>query len=700
LESSSNSLISLPTSTGKTLVGELLIAAALGTKPGLAVYVAPYVAIGMQASRALKQHLPKPYRVHTLVAGLTSDLQIRPSHFPEVVVTTPERFDAMLRRLETLENLRVVIVDEAHVVSDGARGVRLEALLARLRLKQQNGYDFKIVALSAVMTQSDRFREWLGVPDDQFITCLWRPTARRVAIWRTNNKLTWLYAGDELRPASAKATTIFGTKSLVWPERMYPADGFAQTKAQAPALFANAAFLCRQMYEEVHEPILCVCASRASSRGVAYRLAEDFEPNEVLDEALQKSVDYIESFAPHLTGLKACIQRGVAFHNAALPVELRQLIEAAVERRVMKVVCATTTLAEGVDLPFRVTVLAEWLQWKMDTRDQQKPFGALKFRNIAGRSGRAGVFTEGDTIVFENVLGPSRYADNQNRTASILSMMENPSEVGSALEEDVFPAELEARRRVLSSSFLAAIRENPKDEALEKSFAKKLLGRRLPNGDSIDNVTAKIRADVLSGGPLAFAEAASPLRLTPLGEAANQTVFSPESCRLIVQAIGKLGARSTFSEIASFLLLELGGVPEQHNHDWSKISTNQGSRFVVKAQDLPAVLQAWRSLTTLPQIFSQLPSVRKSKAKDSVADWLEGKELSENWSNSFDKFSDFVDSVLEEFLPWLIDACAILHPHLPNQSQLPSIWAQVTDIITKTIEARHASSSEDDSRLS
>ena len=622
------------------------------------------------------------------MAGLTSELQIQPTRFPEIVVTTPERLDAMLRRLGSPEDLRIIVVDEAHVVSDGPRGVRLEALLARLRLQQQNGYTFKIVALSAVMAESRRFRDWLGVSDDQFITCLWRPTARRVAIWRTDNKLTWLYAGDELRPPSAKATTIFGTRSLVWPERMYPADGFAQTKAQAPALFANAAFLCRQMYEETREPVLCVCASRASSRGVAYRLAADLEPIDVLDDALLKPVEYIATFAPHLTGLKACIERGVAFHNAALPVQLRLLIEAAVEKRVLKVVCATTTLAEGVDLPFRVTVLAEWLQWKLDTRDQQKPFGALKFRNIAGRSGRAGVFTEGDTIVLENVLGPSKYADHQNRTASILSMMERPSEVGSALEEDVFPGELEARRRVLSSSFLAAIRENPRDNALEKSFANKLLARKLPNGESIQTVTTKIRTDVLSGGQLAFATAASPLRLTPLGEAANQTVFSPESCRLIVQTIGELGERSEFGEIASFLLAHLGGIPEQPNQDWSKIALSQGSKFVVKAQDLRLVISAWRALTPLPLIFSQLPSVKKSKSRDSVTAWLAGEQRSETWASSFDKVSDFVDSVLEEFLPWLIDACAILTASLPTAEQRS--WADLAIVLTETIEARHA----------
>ena len=518
-----------------------------------------------------------------------------------MVVTTPEQFDSMLRRFNALRDLRIVVVDEAHVVSDGVRGVRLEALLSRLRLQQEGGRAFKILCLSAVMSESERFRDWLNVPDELFITCLWRPTARRVAIWRNNNKLTWLYAGDELRPKGATATTIFGTKSLVWPERMYAASHIAQTKSQSFALYANAAYLCRQMHEEYQEPVLCVCASRASSRGVAFRLAKDLDRIEVLHDELANTIAFIDNYAAHLAGLRECLLRGVSFHNAALPLRLRQLIEKAIEKRVLKVVCATTTLAEGVDLPFRVTVLAEWLQWRMDTRDQQRPFDALKFRNIAGRSGRAGVFAEGDTIVFENVLGPSKFVDAQNRAASILSMMERPDEVRSALEEEVVPAESEARRRVISGNFLAAISENPSDGSLEQSFAKRLLVRKLANGNSADQMLAKIRTDVLDGGEMTFATAASPLRLTPLGEAANRSLFSPESCRTIIAALDTLPVSNEFEDVAAYLLTHLGGLPEQPNSDWSKIALKAGSRIcsqVARRGGCSCGLADWGRVTT------------------------------------------------------------------------------------------------------
>ena len=617
--------------------------------------------------------------------------------------------------------------------------MKVEALLSRLRLQQHNGRAFRIVALSAVMAHSQRFREWLGVSDEMFHTCLWRPTARRVALWRSNNKLTWLYAGDELRPPGAKPTNIFGTRSLVWPNSMYPAHDFGRMKAQSSALFGNAAYLCRQMYEEFQEPILCVCASRSSSRGVAAKLAEDFEPYEVLDEVITELVQFIETQAQHLLGLKQCLLSGVAYHNAALPLPLRQLIEQAVERRVLRVVCATTTLAEGVDLPFQVTVLAEWLQWRMDTRDQQQPFGALKFRNIAGRAGRAGVFTEGDTVVFENLLGPSRFVDHQNRASAILSMLETPREVQSALEkEEILPTELEARKRVLSSNFLAAIRENPNDERLDKgtskncparstamkpplidtgsflvqfsyvhevgsrtlhvpaifrgphkSFANALFFRKLPTGESAEQLKSKIRSYFLGGGDRAFAVAASPIRLTALGEAANSSRFSPESVRQIISAMEALEASTSFEDVASELLHMLGALPEQQNSDWTKSVSKSGTRFVVKPADLALAISMWQSGLTIAQMFGELPAVKRSKARDNVSEWLSGSRVSENWAGSFDKFADFVKSVIEGYLPWLLEACASLSGVMPTIGRhVP--WAELVSIVNETIDRRRA----------
>ena len=86
------------------------------------------------------------------------------------------------------------------------------------------------------------------------------------------------------------------------------------------------------------------------------------------------------------------------------------------EHRALKVVAATTTLAEGVDLPFRVTILADWLTFD---GDKSRPMESLLFKNIAGRCGRAGQFTEGDTIIFDNPVG--RRATDVSRSTPCLA---------------------------------------------------------------------------------------------------------------------------------------------------------------------------------------------------------------------------------------------------------------------------------------
>ena len=72
--------------------------------------------------------------------------------------------------------------------------------------------------------------------------------------------------------------------------------------------------------------------------------------------------------------------------------------------------------------------------------------------------------------------------DEQTRWGSVMSMFGQPPEITSALEEDVLPAELEARKRAISSNFLAAIPENPDSEDLSDDIASGLLARRLASG--------------------------------------------------------------------------------------------------------------------------------------------------------------------------------------------------------------------------
>ena len=107
-------MIALPTATGKTLLGELVLMSSLGNEPGLVCYIAPYVALGRQVADKISNHVPGGVRVYRQMGGYRDPAPLDPENNLEVVVATPERFDAMLRlRSELIPFIRGTDLDRS-----------------------------------------------------------------------------------------------------------------------------------------------------------------------------------------------------------------------------------------------------------------------------------------------------------------------------------------------------------------------------------------------------------------------------------------------------------------------------------------------------------------------------------------------------------------------------------------------------------
>lgn len=691
IESTGNALISFPTSTGKTMLGEMAMMSSLRTGPGLAVYVAPYVALASQVYRSIRRRAPEQISVQAQVGGYAIGQSIDPVSDSVIVIATPERFDALLRNQPSLrEHLRCVVVDEAHIIGNDIRGLRLEGLVTRLRLLQETGAAFRMVCLSAVIGDPGSLLRWLGELETKWITTTWRPTARRLAYWSKEGQLAYLVGDDPLRRPNQTNTSSYASQTLPWPEPgLHPPRNFGDQRYQHPLVYRNIAYLVEVLLNQRRGSVLCVSATKAGTRGIAYRIADRLSELEPVPDIVGRAIGVIQRRYPYLAALATCLGRGVAYHNAGLPHEVRQLIEGAAQSGELRAVAATTTLAEGVDLPFYFTVVADWLTWSGDGQILMDP---LLFRNVAGRSGRAGYHTEGETIVFDNPVGDIRLTGPQVRRSNQRNvfLLESPPPLLSVAERTEV-ADSPALSATLGSQFMAAIPENPTTDDLAAAFAgSSFLAARGADITPILSVCRAVEGDLLDARRGAFATAASPLALTPLGTAANATGLSPQSCRVLLDELRRIGPSAAVGpELASTLLIDLAGLPELSNDALrKKLMRVPRARHPVAPEDLDPFFDGWLQGAELEELFVQLAFVMRSSRRSTLEPWLAGNAPESSWYEDFDKFVDFVTGAVCAFLPWMLRSCSQLESHTGGPFSVD--WGTFGDLLEHGVDSRVA----------
>jgi helicase len=341
----------------------------------------------------------------------------------------------------------------------------------------------------------------------------------------------------------------------------------------------------------------------------------------------------------------------MAYHNASLPYDVRRDIERLTRERKLLVVCATTTLAEGADLPFRWTIVSHWL---MSMQGAGTPMKSMTFRNIAGRCGRAGAFSEGDTILFENLMGPPSTNLRQSNTSTMEAVMFSSVPLASTLGAEWAAAAPNVQQQLeatFSSQLLACIDEHPDaDDVVSDLVAASYAGatdgevniRRV-----LDASVAEILDVAQSGGALAVMN--SPIRLTEFGQAANLSGFSPRTCRRMVEFLST-DAFEMGPALFAKLLSEFNAIPEQSIDVLRKIFSGTSHKNVLTALNLEGMLRELLMPIDRRTVFENLRSPT-SKAK---ADTVE---------TMFEDFVAFVDAVVGNFLPWLLRGLESISPY-------------------------------------
>ncbi|MBU1975868.1 MAG: DEAD/DEAH box helicase [Nanoarchaeota archaeon] len=162
-----NLLVCTPTASGKTLVAELAALNAIYHDSGKAVYVVPLRALASEKYKSFKKDYPE-----IKVAISIGDIDSSDSYLEryDLIITTSEKFDSLIRHhTPWLQSVKVVVIDEIHMLNDVSRGPTLEVVITILR---QVLPKLQLIGLSATIGNPEELAEWMGA---ELVLDKWRP---------------------------------------------------------------------------------------------------------------------------------------------------------------------------------------------------------------------------------------------------------------------------------------------------------------------------------------------------------------------------------------------------------------------------------------------------------------------------------------------------------------------------------------------
>lgn len=384
-------VVSLPTSSGKTLIAQFRMLQALNQfedQKGWVAYLAPSRALVNQVTRQLRRDFEPLGLVVERVSPAMEIDGVEASVLQEtrgeaqfrILVATPEKFDLMLRQgwEEKINRpLTLVVVDEAHTIQDIQRGLRLELLLATINRECREA---QFLLLTPFIQNAREIARWLGGQnsDDISLELDWQPNDRAIGIVSPIDNGPLKARSRDYQLNFETVHTSRHTIAVADAFLLGKDDSLATTLSRARNVSTLAAIAALKLKER--GPVIAM----HSRPDFVWKLAENLKSGRTED--LSDDVRFVQSYVTAEMGahfpLIDLLSHRIGIHHGGLPEEIRMLMEWLFEKGDLEVLAATTTIAQGVNFPVSGVVMAA----------TQYPYGNTMppedFWNIAGRAGR------------------------------------------------------------------------------------------------------------------------------------------------------------------------------------------------------------------------------------------------------------------------------------------------------------------------
>ncbi|MEJ1092868.1 DEAD/DEAH box helicase [Microbacterium istanbulense] len=412
LEDGHGVLVAAPTGAGKTIVGEFAIHLAMQTPGEKAFYTTPMKALSNQKFRELVEvYGPDD------VGLLTGDTNIN-GNARIVVMTTEVLRNMLYAQSDALRGLRYVVMDEVHYLADRFRGPVWEEVILHLPS------DVRLVALSATVSNAEEFGDWLDtvrgdtdvivseirpVPLEQHVlvrddllplfddragiaTAQVNQELMRIRSFTgsryDNNRRAQQYVSDRHRGRQGQRPQRGGKRPQ--PRRIERMDRPDVVRLLERSNLLPAIFF-------IFSRVGCDAAV-AQVRRAGIRLTTHEERAEIREIVAERTRSLREEDLAVLGfwEWRDDLERGIAAHHAGLLPAFKEVVEELFQRKLVKVVFATETLALGINMPARTVVLEKMEKFNGEAR---VAITSGEYTQLTGRAGRRGIDVEGHAVV-------------------------------------------------------------------------------------------------------------------------------------------------------------------------------------------------------------------------------------------------------------------------------------------------------------
>lgn len=333
LEDKSNYIISIPTASGKTVLG-ILPALKTILNGGKAIYAAPLLSIQNEKVKEFKA-----FEEHGIKVGK------HPSN-SDLSIMVFESFDALTRfSWNVLREVDTLIIDEFHMIGEYSRGPTLESAITRAKIINPS---LRIIALSATLKNIDEIEQWL---DGKTVEHDYRPVP----------------LNKEVLDAE-----MFNTKN----------KNDVIVKIVEKAIEDNSQALSFVSTRRFTESLATYVAKKIDKKTTK---EQKHKFKQVADKLLE--VPKKKGSLPTTTCLKLAeaAEKGVVFHHAGLFNEQKEIIEDEFRNGNILMITATPSLMYGVNLPSKYVVIRDHTRW---TSNGPASIPVFDYEQMSGRAGR------------------------------------------------------------------------------------------------------------------------------------------------------------------------------------------------------------------------------------------------------------------------------------------------------------------------